>query len=436
MKAILRERIPGIFEVALKETLGEQVIAIFANILSLAYYIILGITHSYAWYVLLLQNLFIMSSPMYIFLPVAVAMSFYYVMRLCSQPYFWRNNDFWRNNYKKLSNIFEAADKHKSGIFNYRHFQVLSNLITPSFSIILLLYCIMNSFTPAPADMMLYLVHPMLATLAGIAIITLIYLAFRPFTPAAAKNKKLALSGFKTTSYIIFNMLFYIACGILFGAVIHFFFNPIFNYHFCGLGSLASWMTSMAFVAAFLSSTLLFYCHEKDFQQQAAEFYDDCQNSRFSSTTLNAFYGAACGVILAVIIFSIMFAPMIHIVPNIWPQVFGILSQASFNQALSQVSYISAVVGAGFSLLDSAFTIDTDNKSTLYQRFNDACKDIDQTLYTERQHAEESYQPAPKKSDSTDNKPIHHTDNGPIHHTDYINEYDGDESRHDAIYNL
>lgn len=335
-----------------------------ANLLGLLYHIFLGLVHSYAWYVLLLQNLFIISSPIYILLPVTTAMVVYYISCYFTQPPFWDNNG------EKLSNIWKAFINQARYIFSYEHFKLLSNLIIPSFGIILLLYCIMNSFTPSPADMTLYLAYPMLATLAGIAIIALIYLAFRTFTPAAEENPKSKISAFKTTSYIIFNMLFYTACGILFGAIINLFFNPMFNYHLCGLGSLASWMIVMAFTAAFLSSTLLFYCYEKEFQQQAAEFYDDCKNSRLLPTTLNVLYGAACGAIFAAIIFSIMFAPIIHIAPNIWPQIFEILSQASFYQALSKVSYISAVVSAVFSLLDSAFTINTAQEKSAQDIFN------------------------------------------------------------------
>ena len=80
---------------------------------------------------------------------------------------------------------------------------------------------------------------------------------------------------------------------------------------------------------------------------------------------------------LAVIIFSIMFAPMIHIVPNILPHIFSSLSQTAFRQALMQVVYTSAAISVPFSLLNSACTIKIPETKNADDRFNEFYKQFD-----------------------------------------------------------
>ena len=55
----------------------EHATELFANVLRLVYQVILGLVHSYAWYVLFLQNIFMLSSPIYILLPITIATIIY-----------------------------------------------------------------------------------------------------------------------------------------------------------------------------------------------------------------------------------------------------------------------------------------------------------------------------------------------------------------------
>jgi hypothetical protein len=348
-----------------KKKLAHLVLDGFANLLGLLYHIALGLAHGYAWYILLLKSLFMLTSPIYILLPVTIATIFYYATR-------YTRPDFSYANGLKLQNIWYAAQQQIQDIYDMQHFMILCRLILPSFSIILLLYSAINYLTPYPANLMLHLIGPMLATLAVIAVITLIYLAIKPLNKTSEKAKEYApsISPIKTISYIILAMLFYTACGAGFGAIINFFFNPILNYHFCKLSSITSWMLIMGGFAAFISSNLLFNSEDQTFKTEAAKFYDTLKSSKLFQSTWNAAKAAVFGAILAVIIFSVMFAPMVHIVPNIWPHIFAMLSPTAFSQALAQVSYISAAVSSCLSLLDSAFTINTPEPETAAERFN------------------------------------------------------------------
>lgn len=340
------------FKIEIDKGLGGHALAIFANLFRLSYYILLGLTHSYAWYMLLLQNLFMLSSPIYILAPVAIMMVCYYAINLYYDPYFWHDNS------RKLEEIWNAILKHYTDISNLKHLIALTSLILPSFSIILFLYCVINSFTPSPADMTIYLAHPMLAALAVISAIALIYLTVKPFHNHEKKEvDKKARPSTKTACYIALSMLFYIGCGAALGVILNLFFNPIINYHLCQLSSLASWVIITSFFAAFASCTMLFNIQDECFNKQAADFCNSIFNQRLYNATFSALKGAILGALFAAVVFSIMFSPMIHIVPNIWPYIFGLMSQAAFYRTLLQVSYISAVVGIGASILDSAFTI-------------------------------------------------------------------------------
>lgn len=356
-----------------KKTWREQATELFANVLGLIYHVILGLVHSYAWYVLFLKNIFMLSSPIYILLPITIATIIYYAARYYIEP------EFSYNNAEKLQNIWLAIKQQAKDIWNNNYFNFLAMLIMPSFGIIFFLYCATNSLTPNPADMMLYLAQPMLATLAVIAALSLIYLAIKPLrykentTKVATKKaeEKPQTSTLKTITYILASILFYVACGIVFGAIANLFFSPILHHTFYQLSSLASWMITMGGGAGFFSLNLLSCYQDQEFKEQAAEFCDAIHNSRLLTTLYNVGVSAIFSVMLAIIIFSIMFAPMIHIVPNILPHIFSSLSQTAFRQALMQVVYTSAAISVPFSLLNSACTIKIPETKKVADRFND-----------------------------------------------------------------
>ena len=356
----------------------EHATELFANVLRLVYQVILGLVHSYAWYVLFLQNIFMLSSPIYILLPITIATIIYYAARYYIEP------EFSYNNAEKLKNIQLAIKQQAKDIWNNNYFNFLAMLIMPSFGIIFFLYCATNSLTPNPADMMLYLAQPMLATLAVIAALSLIYLAIKPLrykentTKVETKKaeEKPQTSTLKTIIYILASILFYVACGIVFGAIANLFFNPILHHTFYQLSSLASWMITMGGGAGFFSLNLLSCYQDHAFKEQAAEFCDAIHNSRLLTTLYNVGVSAIFSVMLAVIIFSIMFAPMIHIVPNILPHIFSSLSQTAFRQALMQVVYTSAAISVPFSLLNSACTIKIPETKNATDRLNEFHKQL------------------------------------------------------------
>ncbi len=365
-----------------EKTFLDYFYELFENVLGLVYQVILGLVHSYAWYVLFLQNIFMLSSPIYILLPITIATIIYYAARYYIEP------EFSYNNAEKLQNIRLAIKQQAKDIWNNNYFNFLAMLIMPSFGIIFFLYCATNSLTPNPADMMLYLAQPMLATLAVIAALSLIYLAIKPLRykediiKVAAKEAKEAeekpqTSTLKTIIYILASILFYVACGIVFGAIANLFFSPILHHTFYQLSSLASWMITMGGGAGFFSLNLLSCYQDQAFKEQAAEFCDAIHNSRLLTTLYNVGVSAIFSVMLAVIIFSIMFAPMIHIVPNILPHIFSSLSQTAFRQALMQVVYTSAAISVPFSLLNSACTIKIPETKNADDRFNEFYKQFD-----------------------------------------------------------